>query len=249
MESASSFTAVRCRDFLWRHPEFPVLLLSAGAWLFLLAEPFARTGAPMAHPGHGGAMLSLPESWPALLLYWSIMLAAMMFPSLVPQVRLVAMRSFWSRRQRAITLFLAGYSVVWVLYAVLAELVLAGLQLAWSPLVRYVVPLSLLLAALWQLTPQKRRSLVACHFTMPLAPAGWRADLDCSQYGVKTAWHCLVSCWALMLICAVAGHALWAMFVVTLMALSERVVRRPRRLSFAAAVFCAVLAAAWQFWA
>jgi predicted metal-binding membrane protein len=239
---------LRCRDFLWRHPEFPVLLFSAAAWLFLLAQAFARAGAPMAHLDHGNAMFPFPDRWPALLVGWFVMVAAMMFPSLVPQVRLVALRSFWMRRRRAIALFLAGYCAVWVLYAVLAELLLAGLQQASSPLFRYLVPFSLLLAAIWQLTPQKRRSLVACHFTMPLAPAGWRADRDCSHYGVRTAWHCLVSCWALMLLCAFAGHTLWAMLVVTLISLSERIVRRPRRLLFAAAIFCAVLAAAWPFW-
>ena len=246
MNAAYELPVWRWRHFLWRHPECPVLLLSGAAWLFLLLMtmgPINFAPRPMAH--HAATPLSF-SGWPTLLLYWAVMLAAMMFPSLVPQVRVVAMRSFWSRRTRAISLFLIGYTLVWLLYAMVAAFLIAALERISSSTL--LVPLSLLLAAVWQLTPQKRQSLVACHFTMPLAPTGWRADLDCSRYGVRTALLCCVSCWALMLVCVVAGHSLWPMLLVTLVTLAERVLRRPRQQQFALALLGVALAATWQAW-
>jgi predicted metal-binding membrane protein len=248
MNASVQLPVWRWRHFLWRHPESPVLLLSAAAWLLVLlttAGPMKSAPHPMAH--HAVTPVSL-EGWPALLVDWPIMLAAMMFPALVPQVRVVAMRSFWSRRNRSVFFFLAGYTLVWLLYAIVAAIIIAALERVSSLFSTLLVPLSLLLAALWQLTPQKRRSLVACHFTMPLAPTGWRADLDCSRYGMRTALLCCVSCWALMLVCVVAGHSLWPMLVVTVVSLSERVLQRPRQFQFALALLGVALAAIWQAW-
>ena len=77
-------------------------------------------------------------------------------------------------------------------------------------------------ALLWQVTTLKRRALLACHRTQPLAPAGWRADLDCLRFGWTIGVSCLVSCWALMLACLLSGHSLPAMFGATAVGWGER---------------------------
>jgi len=237
MRASLTFSYPRWRHFFWRHPESPVLLLSAGSWLFLLAAGAMDTMPLHVHTIDSGAPLhSSLDHWPAVLLRWSIMTAAMMFPTLIPQVRVVAARSLWERRTRAILLFLAGYSVLWLLYGAIAEATLELLRRFRPEAPGSLLPFSLVVAGVWQLTRQKTRSLVSCHFTMPLAPSGWRADFDCCQYGWRTAAFCCVSCWALMFVCAAAGHSLWAMVVVASVSLLERIVLRPRQLWFALAL-------------
>jgi len=242
----------RWRWWLWRHPESWILLLSAGAWFFFIANgafEALRTSpiphADAAYAGHNHALtLHLPGAWPALAAHWPLMIAAMMFPPLIGQLRVVAARSLWYRRNRAMALFIGGYSVLWILFGVSTE---AGLQLQrtlWRDSLVFLVPLCFLMAAFWQLTPRKRLSLVTCHATVPLAPTGWRADLDCWRYGSRIAASCCMSCWALMLACAAAHHALWAMLVVTCVAWSERFLRRPRQLWFFLALFAVALLAA-----
>jgi len=257
MNAALIFPYSRWRLFLWRHPESLVMLLSAAAWLFLVAASAMSTmemspslSAPLhAHSADGSVSFHPSmniwgaEGWPAFLLHWAAMIVAMMFPSLASQLRVVAARSFWSRRTRATLLFLFGYLALWLLYGVIAE---AFLQLAHQALPAastFLVPFSLLIAAVWQLTRRKQKSLVSCHFTMPMSPSGWRADHDCCLYGARTAVQCCISCWALMLICAAASHALWAMLVVTTVFWIERLLRRPRQPWLASALFASALLA------
>jgi predicted metal-binding membrane protein len=246
--SALPLPIPRWRLRLWHNPESWVLLLSADAWLYLIAVEIwgaaLSSVAPHNFHRHGFAphIRSL-DAWPVGVLGWSIMIAAMMFPPLIPQLRLVAARSLWGRRHRAMALFLSGYTALWVVYGVAAE---ASLQLrrnAAPAMSTALVSLCFLVAAFWQLTPQKRRSLVACHLTMPLAPSGWRADSDCFRYGLRTATSCCVSCWALMFACAAAGHAIWAMLIVTLVSWSERFLPRARQVWFFFALVAAALLA------
>jgi predicted metal-binding membrane protein len=63
------------------------------------------------------------------------------------------------------------------------------------------------LAAIWQLTPLKRRAMRACHRGKTLPPQGWRATAGVARFGLFNAGACIVSCWALMLAMASAGSA------------------------------------------
>jgi len=234
---------------VWRHPELWAVLVSGGAWFFLIGTGAFTGGALHAYTGFAGHMhglgvhtawyVGLARIWPALAL-WAFMIAAMMFPPLIRQLRVVAARSLWPRRNRAMALFLLGYSALWLLYGFAAEACLRLQRNLW-PAATFLIPLCFLTAALWQLTPQKRRSLVACHHTIPLAPSGWRADFDCWRYGLRTAANCCVSCWALMFACAAAGHALWSLLVVTGISWPERFRPRSRQRWFALALFATAL--------
>jgi predicted metal-binding membrane protein len=191
----------------WRHPEWWSLALSAISWMLLLT----RTTRPH-HAAH--AIGGLSE--------WALMVVAMMFPMVIVPVRVTAERSLWRRRHRAIAEFLAGYVLVWLVVGAIGIWVLTTL-----PLVSWVgLPLStslgLLVAAVWQLGPAKRRALRACHRTAPLAGHGWRADRDCVAYGLTSGGRCVLNCWAMMFACLLSAHNIPVMVGATMVGLGER---------------------------
>ena len=146
------------RSFLWRRPEWWTIALSIVCWIFLILQPFASQLGH--HHGHDAGTSYLQ------VLHWQAMVAAMMLPLLIGQIRVVASRSLWRRRNWAIVLYLTGYLMPWFVYGAIAVSVLQYLR---SP---YTTAISLLIAALWQLTWWKRNGLIACHRTEPLAPSG-----------------------------------------------------------------------------
>lgn len=207
-----------------------MLAISAGAWAYLLIPLFASAGGNH-HAHHHHAEAGIGGRW----FHWCVMLAAMMFPLLIAQVRIIAGRSLWKRRNRAIALYLGGYLLPWSIYGLIA--------IATLPLMPFkmTAPLALALAAAWQITPWKASALRACHRTGYLAPFGWRADADCVRAGWHSARACLLSCWALMLPCVVDTAGAWLMPAIALFTVIERITDRPRQLRFAAVLLAASL--------
>jgi len=192
--------ALRCRfDHLrLRCPEYWILALSAAAWIMMAA----RAGVHVHQPG------AAANWW-----HWLLMVAAMMLPLKIDGVRWTAERSLWSRRNRSIAGYLAGYVGVWAL---------AGIPLAWAS-ARFELPhrldwmlgatIGLLVAAAWLLTPWKATAARMCHRTLPLSPLGWKADRDCVSYGWISGCGCAGNCWPLMLVCWLSGHSLLIMSI------------------------------------
>lgn len=196
---------------LWRHPEWWSLGIAAAAWAVLVARAVLD---PMGHH----------SAWPELTGTWLLMVLAMMVPLQRFSIRVTATRSLWRRRDRGIGGFLLGYLSPWLgIGACVAALEPLLGRLPWLPVVGFAV------AAAWQLTPVKARALRACHQSIPLAPHGWRADRDCFHFGWLTGTHCLLSCWALMLACVLAGHSLTAMLCASVVGVAERYVVQPRQ--------------------
>jgi predicted metal-binding membrane protein len=222
MKSASSASLFAgTRIWLWERPESWVLGISACAWIYLIANGILGVAHPSAgaHGSHGR------DTW-SVCLEWSVMIAAMMFPQLAGQLRTVAARSFWERRHRAMALFLFGHLSLWLIYGLAVEVSLRLWPIEVFGTSSNMVPILFAIAALWELSPQKRRSIVSCHWTMPLAPSGWRANLDCFRYGLRIGASCCTSCWILMLVCAATGHALWVLLIATFVSWSERFLRQ-----------------------
>jgi len=219
---AEPFTA-RLERFRWRHPEWWTIAISALAWAPIVIGTGAGHATPDAAALHHGAHAAVaPPSWPLASAAWLVMLAAMMLPLLVDAVRTAAARSLWPRRDRAIALFLAGYVAPWMLTGVGVLAVARAI----APLSPRWAAAAFAAAAVWQLTPIKKRALLSCHRTMPLAPRGWRADRDCLRYGWTVGRHCVMSCGIMMAACVLASHAFVAMAGVTAIAAIER--RMPR---------------------
>jgi hypothetical protein len=187
---------VAFQQFLWRFPDLWMLALSAAAWIALAA----RAG------GHVHQMRAA-VNWR----HWMLMVAAMMLPLQIAAVRLTAERSLWSRRHRAIVLYLVGYLSVWAL---------AGLPLAWT-FTALAIPhridwmmgaaIGFFVAAAWIVSPWKPLAARMCHRTLPLSPTGWRADRDCLGYGWIAGCGCAFNCWPLMLVCWLSSHSFVAM--------------------------------------
>lgn len=226
----------------WRSPESWSLALSGLAWVWLAA----RT-ASAADPASGTHAVHQPlasadavvASVAAGLVDWSLMVVAMMVPLVAASVRMVAARSLWRRRHRAVITFLSSYVLVWsvVGWAALA-LVTLWLGSVASPV---PVTVALLLAAAWQTTSAKQRALMACHRSAPLAPHGWRATRDCAHYGLLAGLRCAASCWAMMLACALAHHSVLVMAVASGVGWAERSTRTSQRATSAALGACALL--------
>jgi len=200
------------------------VLLCVGGWISLFAD---ATHFGMSSPRMGPAdavMLScsMGHGFRDFPIHWGAMIFAMMIPPLTGHLRAVAARSFWSRRHRAIAAFLAGYVALWLIFGVVVHISRVTLISIWPQIARWDFLLLLVFAALWQLTPAKRLALAACHRTVPLAPHGIRADMDCCRYGFGIAWACCLSCWVLMIACDAAENMLGTMLLVTCVVWSER---------------------------
>jgi hypothetical protein len=203
------------KRLLWRYPECWMLLLSAVAWVVLVMHAFG-----LGKPHHHQAMLSgAAVDWPAALTHWLLMVVAMMFPFVIGPVRGTAIRSLWRRRHRAIASFLLAYLAMWMLAGAGILFAVARLHIEGST---SAVVAAFLIAALWQLTPAKRGAMKACHRSIPLAPSGWRASLDCLRYGWTTGASCVLTCGALMAACSAASHSLPVMLGVTAVGAAER---------------------------
>jgi len=194
----------------WRlhaeRPEFWTIGLAVIGWLVLVRGWLTET--PMAC--HAASV------WQTGV-HWLAMVAAMMLPAMLGQVRFVAGHSLWRLRHRHIACFLGGYATVWMLWGLVSE---GGLRLLGGG--GEVLAGSAIAAAAWQVSPWKEQGRRDCHRGALLAVRGWRAAWDCVRYGASVGVACWFSCWALMLICSAAGHSPWAMAGVTALVWLER---------------------------
>jgi predicted metal-binding membrane protein len=196
----------------------PGLLLSAAAWIWLLADPGgSMMRAHCAAAGSGGLPLSA-----SLAAGWGLMLVAMMSPALILPIVHLRRRSFKRRRARAVVLFVAGYAAIWM--AAGGVLLAASLAIGWLAPNSYLPATGvILLTIVWQLSPVKQRCLNRCHAHGELAAFGVAADRDALRFGVSHGVWCAGSCWALMLSPMLLpwGH-IAGMAVVAVLTFSER---------------------------
>jgi predicted metal-binding membrane protein len=134
------------------------------------------------------------------------------------QVRAVAQRSVWSRRQRSAGWFVLGYVGLWAAVGagLVALVVGTGLGSASDLLV-----VSLLLAAAWQTSAPRRRLVRRCEALKLGPPSGRAGDLDCARLGVRAGVRCLQECWPAMIAMAVS-QSLVLMMGLTVVLLTER---------------------------
>jgi predicted metal-binding membrane protein len=244
--AAASLRLSRWKQLNWLHPEWWSLAIAVSAWAMILW--FAVPMDPGLSSSHGhathemlGAALSHNQAvWQPATFSWFVMTVAMMFPMMLDPIRITASRSLWHRRHRAIVGFLAGYLMPWMLFGIVTMVLVAVMQSQTGVGPAIAASFAFAAAALWQLTSKKRRAVIACHRTMPLAPKGWRADRDCLRYGWMIGSSCLVSCWALMLACLMSGHSFPAMLCATSVVWIER--NKPRTNQRLLSAFLAALA-------
>jgi predicted metal-binding membrane protein len=202
--------------FAARYPEWWVLALSLGSWIWIVL--LKRTDC-CSHYGLGD-LFSI-GNWSESLMEWLLMTAAMMIPLLIPVLRIVAFRSLWRRRHRAIAGFLLGYFTIWLLVGIAWLILLTSIRaMGWNGWNLWIM--GFLIAAAWQISSFKRLAQISCHRTIPLGPDTWKADLDCLRYGAIHGRSCATSCWALMFSTMLVSPSPFAMMGTCLVCVYQR---------------------------
>ena len=164
---------------------------------------------------------------------WVVMMAAMMFPSVSPAVALYA-QVMRERSRISPLLFAAGYLTTWAGAGVLAFLLLSGDWLtgnvfAWDRAGRWVAGVTLLVAAVYEVTPLKDVCLGKCRSPLGLMVGSWRGGrTGAIRMGMRNGAWCVGCCWALMASLFALGvmSVVWMAFVAGLIALEKTLPRR-----------------------
>jgi predicted metal-binding membrane protein len=214
--------------------------VAAAAWALLLVGGARGWSVVVDHHhllgGHAGIGAG---DLLAFLAAWQLMIAAMMLPTSLPMVRLVARASRAQARPRlAVAAFVGAYLVVWTGFAAVALIGDAAVHAAvhalpWLAAREGVLAGAVLAGAgAFQFSAVKHRCLDACRNAMHFV---WRYY----ERGVGGAWRlglrhgvfCVGCCWALMLVMFAVGvgHLAWMVGLTGVM-LVEKTSARGRRL-------------------
>ncbi|MFL5865818.1 MAG: DUF2182 domain-containing protein [Thermoleophilaceae bacterium] len=159
---------------------------------------------------------------------WVVMMAAMMFPSVVP---VVSIYRRLSRDEPGSTSFLvAGYLATWAAAGVVAYGVfelgkaVASDALSWNNAGRPVAVGVLVVAALYELTPMKNACLRRCRGPLSFFMESWKAGrFGALEMGLKHGAWCVGCCWALMAALFALGvmSLTWMALVAALIAVEK----------------------------
>jgi predicted metal-binding membrane protein len=194
-----------------------LLALGALAWVMTTGRMSGMDAGPGTDPGSLGFFVVV----------WVVMMAAMMFPSVLP---MVVVYDRVSRRHGQTPFFVAGYLLTWTaagLFAYglfIAGRAVAGDALAWDRAGRYVAAGVLVVAAVYQLTPLKDRCLSRCRGPLRFVLESWREGrLGAVRMGIGQGAWCVGCCWALMASLFALGvmSVAWMAFVAALIALEK----------------------------
>ncbi len=214
-----------------------LLAIAALAWAGVIA--YARD------MGNGAGSMGISIS--LFLAMWALMMTAMMAPAVAPVASLYA-RTITSDRVARLSVFLAGYLLVWALAGIPTYVVLRLVDHAAGHddyTMRTIAVVVLVAAGAYQLSPLKARCLRHCR--SPLAQLLRYGNLKGRLRDVKVALHhggyCLGCCWALMgLLIAFGVMNLWAMLGLAGVVVSEKVLRRGEAIGRLAGAACLVVA-------
>jgi predicted metal-binding membrane protein len=212
---APAFAAARTRLVL-----IGVLFaLAAVGWWWTAGQMQDMDGGPWTELGTLGWFLGV----------WAVMMAAMMFPSVAPTVALYS-KLTKSRSLLQPLVFAAGYLLVWTAVGALAFAIAwlgaraFGDVLAWDRAGRWVAGATLLVAAVYELTPLKDVCLGKCRSPLGFLLGAWRdGPGGALQMGARHGAWCVGCCWALMAsLFALGVMSLgWMAFVAAVIALEK----------------------------
>jgi predicted metal-binding membrane protein len=202
---------------------FVVLLfaLAAVGWWWAADQMSGMDGGPWTALGTLGWFVGV----------WTVMMAAMMFPSVAPTAALYAQMT---RRRSPLLplLFTAGYLGTWASAGLVAFAVAAagghaiGGVVAWDRAGRWVAGATLVTAAAYELTPLKDVCLRKCRSPLGFLLGAWRDGRSGAlQMGMRNGAWCVGCCWALMASLFALGvmSITWMAFVAGLIALEKLV--------------------------
>ena len=135
---------------------------------------------------------------------WVVMMAAMMFPSVSPTVALYS-RMTRQRSPLSPLLFAAGYLLTWAAAGILAFGIgvalgsISGDLFVWGRAGRWTAGATLVVAAVYELTPLKDVCLGKCRSPLGSLLGSWRdGPSGALRMGAGNGAWCVGCCWALM---------------------------------------------------
>jgi predicted metal-binding membrane protein len=171
-----------------------LLVLAGVGWWWTAREMEGMDGGPWSDLGTFAWFIGV----------WIVMMAAMMFPSVAPTVALYS-RMTKSRSPALPILFTSGYLLTWAAVGALAFAVavgggsFAGGVLSWDRAGRWVAGTTLIVAAVYELTPAKDVCLGKCRSPLGFLLGAWRdGPRGALGMGVRHGAWCVGCCWALM---------------------------------------------------
>jgi predicted metal-binding membrane protein len=190
--------------------------LAAVGWWWSIQQMRGMDSGPWTQLGTFGWFTTL----------WVVMMAAMMFPSVAPTV---ALYSRMSSDRVSPAAFVAGYLATWTgagVVAYLAGVVAVHLSpgLQWNQAGRILTGSTLLLAAVYELTPVKNVCLSKCRSPLGLLLGTWREGRSGAlTMGLTNGAWCVGCCWALMASLFALGimSAVWMAVVAGLIAVEK----------------------------
>jgi predicted metal-binding membrane protein len=212
-----AFAAIRARRGLVAL----LFLLAAAGWWWTADQMRGMDNGPWTALGAFGWFVSV----------WVVMMAAMMLPSAVPTVALYS-RMTKQRSPHAPLLFTIGYLVVWAGAGVAVFALRNGIDaidptlLSWDHAGRWIAGATLVLAALYQLTPLKDVCLAKCRSPLGFLLGSWRdGPTGAIEMGIRHGAWCLGCCWALMVALLALGimSITWMAIIAGLIALEKTV--------------------------
>ena len=180
-----------------------LLFVSALAWAVTLQSPKA-----------------ISVGLPGFVALWTVMMAAMMLPSVLPAVLLFATmapsRSEFGLRPAPTATFVAGYLAIWSLAGVGAGLAGEGFGSVPSAGGQLLVGGALIAAGVFQLTRWKAFCLSHCRSPMQFFMDHWHDGRNGAVLmGAHHGLYCLGCCWGLMLALIALGmmNPIWMVLV------------------------------------
>ncbi len=235
----------------------PAMLLSVatlGWWISArMAGDMDTMAMPTAEMAPGAEMAqstAMSMSLSSYLVGWVAMMTAMMFPAIVPMVKLYA-RAAARGSVAPVPYFLLGYLVVWSTIGLPAFFAWRALAEPLSDGELWVGRLAggtFLLAGIYQITPLKRACLQHCRspisFFLRHGGSTLGAPRSALRLGLAHGTFCLGCCWAIMAVLVAVGtmHLGW-MVLLTALILLEKVAPRGERISLAAGSLFTVVGA------
>ena len=169
-----------------------------------------------------------------LFMMWSVMMIAMMTPSILPMLMLYTTLNVRKKAQgqESVTpiILLIGYLSSWVLFSIFITLpqyylhTNGILNMMMEPMHVYLAAFVLILAGIYQFTPYKDACLNVCQSPLSFLTNNWQdGKLGAFIIGYKHGFYCVGCCWALMLTLFALGvmNILWVI-VLTVFVLFEK---------------------------
>lgn len=180
----------------------------------------------------------------AFMIAWLAMMTAMMFPAISPVVRLYG-RAAAAGRVAPLPFFVTGYIAVWTsmgLPAYIAWRALMDPIADARPWAARLAGVTLVAAAVWQLTPLK--SVCLRHCRSPISfflrfGANAAKPVGALRMGVTHGLFCLGCCWALMAVLVAVGtmNLAWMAALAVLIMIEKNAPFGERAATAAAGVF------------